>query len=59
MARKEEDPTKIFVKAKKIPTSLLAEPIIISKSDQECCMIESSINSVRISIMIKKNMEIE
>lgn len=27
MARKEEDPTKIFVKAKKIPTSLLAEPI--------------------------------
>lgn len=27
MARKEEDPTKIFVKAKKIPTSLLQEPI--------------------------------
>jgi nuclear GTP-binding protein len=27
MARKDEDPTKIFVKAKKIPTSLLEEPI--------------------------------
>lgn len=27
MARKEEDPTKIFVKAKKIPTSLLEEPV--------------------------------
>lgn len=27
MARKQEDPTKIFVKAKKIPTSLLEEPI--------------------------------
>jgi len=27
MAKKEEDPTKIFVKAKKIPTSLLQEPI--------------------------------
>merc|ERR1719223_273884 len=39
--------------------ALLAEPIIIAKSDQECCLIESSINSVRISIKIKKNMEIE
>ena len=27
MAKKEEDPTKIFVKSKKIPTSLLQEPI--------------------------------
>ena len=27
MARKDEDPTKIFVKAKKIPKSLLEEPI--------------------------------
>ena len=39
--------------------ALLAEPIIIAKSDQECCLIESSINSVRISIKIKKNVEIE
>jgi hypothetical protein len=27
MARKVEDPTKIFVKAKKIPTSLLEQPV--------------------------------
>jgi len=27
MAKKEEDPTKIFVKSKKIPRSLLQEPI--------------------------------
>ena len=35
------------------------EPILICKSDQEMCMIEGSVNSVRISIMIKKGMEIE
>jgi nuclear GTP-binding protein len=27
IAKKDEDPTKIFVKSKKIPTSLLQEPI--------------------------------
>ena len=32
---------------------------MICKSDQEACLIESSINSVRISIKIKKGMEIE
>ena len=37
----------------------LMEPIMIVKSEHECCMIESSINSVRISIKVKKNMEIE
>jgi hypothetical protein len=31
MAKKEEDPTKIFVKAKKIPMSLLREPIAENK----------------------------
>jgi nuclear GTP-binding protein len=31
MAKKEEDPTKIFVKAKKIPMSLLQEPIAENK----------------------------
>mgnify|MGYP000085118914 CR=1 FL=1 len=35
------------------------EPVIIVKSDQEACLIESSVNSVRISIKIKKGMEIE
>ncbi len=34
-------------------------PIIISKGEMETCMIEPSINSVRISIMIKKGLEIE
>ena len=39
--------------------SLLCEPIKIVKSDQESCLIEASINSVRVSIRIKKGMEIE
>ena len=39
--------------------TLLMEPVLICKSDQEACLIESSINSVRISIKIKKGMEIE
>jgi len=38
---------------------LLNEPIMICKSEKECCLIESSINSVRISIKIKKGLEIE
>ena len=35
------------------------QPIIISKGDMETCMIEPSINSVRISVSIKKGLEIE
>jgi hypothetical protein len=31
------------------------KPLTISKSEQEKCLIEASINSVRISIAIKKN----
>lgn len=38
---------------------LLCEPIMIVKSDQEMCMVEASVNSVRISFMIKKGKEIE
>jgi len=38
---------------------LLLQPIIISKSEAEHCLIESSINSVRVSISIKKSAEIE
>ena len=38
---------------------LLNEPVLISKSEHDCCLIKSSINSVRISIKIRKNMEIE
>ena len=32
---------------------LLLEPVFISKSEQEKCLIESSINSARISIRFK------
>ena len=38
---------------------LLLHPLTISKSDQEKCLVEASINSVRVSIAIKKNQEIE
>ncbi|CDW84733.1 actin-related protein 2 3 complex subunit 4 [Stylonychia lemnae] len=38
---------------------LLMKPLIISKSDQEKCLVEASINSVRVSIAIKKNQDIE
>ena len=38
---------------------LLLAPVIISKSENEHCLIESSINSVRVSIAIKKGHEIE
>ena len=39
--------------------SLLLEPILIAKSDQDACLIEASVNSVRVSIKIRKGMEIE
>lgn len=38
---------------------LLLAPIKISKSEVEHCLIESSINSVRVSISIKKMQEVE
>ena len=38
---------------------LLMKPLTICRSDQEKVLIESSINSVRISVCIKKNQEIE
>lgn len=38
---------------------LLMKPLTIAKSDTENCLIEASINSVRVSIAIKKNQEIE
>ena len=38
---------------------LLMKPFTISKSEQEKCLVEASINSVRISICIKKNQDIE
>ena len=34
---------------------LLMKPLLISKSEQEKCLVEASINSVRVSIAIKKN----
>lgn len=38
---------------------LLLNPIVISRDSQEQCMIESSINSVRISLKFKKSDEVE
>jgi actin related protein 2/3 complex subunit 4 len=38
---------------------MLLNPITICRSVQEKCYIEGSINSVRVSISIKKNQEIE
>jgi actin related protein 2/3 complex subunit 4 len=40
-------------------TKLLLNPIVISKSELEHCLIESSINSVRVSIAIRKGSETE
>ena len=34
-------------------------PLLIAKSEQEKCLVEASVNSVRVSISIKKNQEIE
>ena len=36
----------------------MLDPILISKSEQESCLIEASVNSVRISISIRKNDEL-
>ncbi len=38
---------------------LLMNPLVISRSEQEKTLIEASVNSVRISLCIKKNQEIE
>ena len=34
---------------------LMLDPILIAKSEKEMVFIESSVNSVRVSVMIKKN----
>ena len=38
--------------------TLLLDPILISKSEMESCLIEASVNSVRISLSIRKNDEL-
>ena len=38
---------------------LLLAPIVIAKSETETCLIEASVNSVRVSIAIKKSQEID
>lgn len=38
---------------------IILPPVLISKNTDEKCLIESSINSIRISISIKKSDEIE
>jgi actin related protein 2/3 complex, subunit 4 len=36
---------------------LVGRPVHLARSKKECCLIESSINSVRVSFVIKKNDE--
>jgi len=38
---------------------LLLQPVVIARNDKEKCMIEGSVNSVRISIKIKQSDELE
>jgi actin related protein 2/3 complex subunit 4 len=38
---------------------LLLAPVVVARNEQEKCLIEPSINSVRISISIKQADEIE
>jgi actin related protein 2/3 complex subunit 4 len=38
---------------------LLLNPVIISRTEKEQCLIESSINSVRVSIKVKQSDEID
>jgi actin related protein 2/3 complex subunit 4 len=38
---------------------LLLNPVIVSRTEKEQCLIESSINSVRVSIKIKQSDEID
>lgn len=38
---------------------LLLQPMVVSRNEKERCMIEGSINSVRISVAIKKSDEME
>eukprot|EP00002_Diphylleia_rotans_P008733 TRINITY_DN18731_c0_g1_i1.p2 TRINITY_DN18731_c0_g1~~TRINITY_DN18731_c0_g1_i1.p2 ORF type:complete len:174 (-),score=53.67 TRINITY_DN18731_c0_g1_i1:310-831(-) len=43
----------------KASSELLLTPLVISRNEQEKCLIEASINSVRVSIRIKQADEIE
>ena len=38
---------------------LLLAPVVIARNEQEKCLIEGSVNSVRISILIKQSDELE
>ena len=38
---------------------LLLNPIVITKSEEEKCLIEPTVNSVRISFSLKKSLEVE
>lgn len=38
---------------------LLLAPLVIARSEQEKCLIEGSVNSVRVSILIKQSDELE
>mgnify|MGYP001626562780 CR=1 FL=1 len=38
---------------------LLMDPVYVTKSADECCLIESSVNSVRVSVRILKSSNLE
>lgn len=40
------------VEARECP-DLLQQPVLISRSDDECCLIEPSINAVRVSLRLQ------
>jgi len=46
----------VFVSLSK---ELLLAPVVIARNEQEKCLIEGSVNSVRISILIKQSDELE
>lgn len=47
------------VLACRLSKELLLAPVVIARNEQEKCLIEGSVNSVRISILIKQSDELE
>jgi len=48
----------LLIRSRESP-ELLMNPVVISRSKQERCLIEPSINSVRVSVRIKQSDELE
>jgi hypothetical protein len=43
----------------RLSKELLLAPLVIARNEQEKCLIEGSVNSVRVSILIKQSDELE